>query len=50
MLDPIRERRAYYEEHEGQVRDVILDGSARARETAKATMAEVHEAMGMGSL
>ena len=36
--------------NEQNIRDVILDGSARARETAKATMAEVHEAMGMGSL
>jgi tryptophanyl-tRNA synthetase len=50
MLDPIRERRARYETHQDEVRDVILDGSARARETAQATMAEVHEAMGMGSL
>ncbi len=50
MLDPIRERRAYFDEHPGEVKDAILDGSARAREVAKQTMAEVHEAMGTGSL
>lgn len=50
MLDPIRERRAHYEAHPGEVKDAILDGSARAREVAKQTMADVHEAMGIGTL
>ena len=50
MLDPIRERRAYFDEHPGAAKDAILDGSARAREVAKQTMAEVHEAMGTNAL
>ena len=50
LLDPIRERRAYFDEHPGDVKDAILDGSARAREVARETMAEVHEAMAIDSL
>ncbi len=50
LLDPIRERRAYFDEHLGDVKDAILDGSARAREVARETMAEVHEAMAIDSL
>ena len=37
-LDPIRERRHYYEERPGEVEDIITDGSDRAREEARKTM------------
>ena len=48
FLTPIRERQAYYESHLDEVKDIIMDGDRRARETAQATMAEVREAMQMG--
>ncbi|HEX9615565.1 MAG TPA: tryptophan--tRNA ligase, partial [Bacteroidota bacterium] len=47
-LAPLRERRAYYEAHLGKVSEILADGEQRARTVAKATMEEVHEAMGMG--
>ena len=45
FLDPIRERRAHYEAHLDQVREILVDGSRRARVVAQATMAEVRQAM-----
>ncbi|MDP2326502.1 MAG: tryptophan--tRNA ligase [Dehalococcoidia bacterium] len=45
FLDPIRERRAYFEAHPAEVREALEAGTARARLTAQATMAEVRDAM-----
>jgi tryptophanyl-tRNA synthetase len=43
-----RERRAHYEAHPDEVREILADGERRAEQVATATMAEVHDAMGMG--
>jgi tryptophanyl-tRNA synthetase len=48
ILAPFRERRAYFEAHPEEVRDILADGEERARRRAKATMAEVHTAMNLG--
>lgn len=45
MLDPFREKRAYYESHLGEVRDIIMAGSAKANLIGNETMREVKEAM-----
>lgn len=47
MLDPIRERRAWYEERPRLVRDALLEGTAREKAIAVETMKEVKEAMGI---
>ena len=44
-LDPIRERRRYYEERIEWVYDVLHKGSETAREEAARTLHDVHEAM-----
>jgi tryptophanyl-tRNA synthetase len=44
-LAPITERLNYYREHPDEVRDIILDGSRRAREEAGRVMGEVRRAM-----
>ncbi len=48
FLGPFREKRAYYEAHQDEVKDIILDGDRRAREVAQATMNHVYEVMHMG--
>ncbi len=45
FLDPIRERRSYYEQHMDDVRDALLGGTKRAKVLAEKTMAEVRHAM-----
>lgn len=47
-LAPHRERRAYYESHLDEVKDILSDGEQRARVVAEQTMSEVHQAMGIG--
>lgn len=44
-LDPIRERRRYYEERIEWVYDVLHKGSETAREEAARTLHDVREAM-----
>jgi tryptophanyl-tRNA synthetase len=44
-LAPVQERRNYYENHPEEVREILLTGNARARQTARQTMAEVREAI-----
>lgn len=44
-LAPIQERRHYYEIHPEEVKEILLTGNARARNTARQTMAEVREAI-----
>ena len=46
-LSPIREKRRYYEERPELVEEIMAAGSDKARQTAKATMAEVREAIGI---
>lgn len=45
MLAPIRERRAYYEEHKEEVVKILEDGTNAARSVAKETLKEVKQAM-----
>ena len=47
MLDPMRARRAAILARPGRVREILLDGSSRARSTASQTMERVREAMRM---
>ena len=45
FLEPIRERRAWYEQHPDFVRDALLAGTKREQEIARATIADVRQAM-----
>lgn len=45
---PLREKRAYFETHPGEVTEILADGEQRARTRARETMREVHQAMGLG--
>ncbi len=47
-LAPLREKRAYYESHLNEAKEILAEGEKRAHAVAKQTMAEVHSAMGMG--
>ncbi len=44
-LKPIHERQDYYRAHLGEVRSILEEGDAKAREIARMTMAEVREAL-----
>ena len=48
VLEPFREKRAHYEEHPEEIRDILSDGETRARARAKETMTQVHHAMKLG--
>ena len=45
MLDPFREKRAYYEAHLPEVREIIMAGSEKANRIGNETMREVKQAM-----
>lgn len=47
-LAPHREKRAYYESHMDEVKQILDDGEKSAHVVAKQTMSEVHAAMGIG--
>lgn len=47
-LAPNREKRAYYESHLDEVENILTDGEKHAGTVAEQTMAEVHNAMGIG--
>ncbi len=44
-LTPIREKRKYYEQRPEELRQILMDGTQRAREQAKETMKKVKKAM-----
>lgn len=44
-LEPIRNKRHYYEERPKEVRDILMAGTAHARELSKETMLKVKKAM-----
>lgn len=44
-LKPLRERRKYYEERPEELKKILMEGTAKAREEAKKTMAKVKTAM-----
>ena len=45
LLEPIRERRKYYEQHIEEVYEILRRGSEEARATAAETLKEVRRAM-----
>jgi tryptophanyl-tRNA synthetase len=45
LLDPIREKRKYYEEHRGEVRDLILSGSEKANAIGNENLGKIKEKM-----
>lgn len=45
FLEPIRERHAYYEEHQDDVWEMLRQGTDKARQEAQETMRQVREAM-----
>ena len=45
FLEPIRERRAWYEQHPDYVRDALQAGTQRERAIARETIADVRQAM-----
>lgn len=47
MLDPIRDRRKFYEERPGLVNSILQAGIKITRKTAQETLEEVREAMGI---
>ena len=50
FLDPIRERRAYYEANPREVRAALARGTEHARGVAQATMVDVRSALGLNYL
>ena len=45
VLDPMRERRAEVLAQPARVRDILMDGSSRARAVAQETMKQVRDAL-----
>ena len=50
LLAPMRERRAYYEQHMDEVREYLRQGTARARKVTDATLEQVRRAIGIYQL
>ena len=50
FLDPVRERRSYYEAHMEQVKDALAKGTRAEKAVAEETMAMVKDAMGLNYL
>ena len=48
FLQPILEKRNYYENHLEEVKNILYDGESKAKFVAKETMNQVHEAMKLG--
>ena len=47
LLDPMRERRQEVLARPGRIREILMDGSGRARTIAAETMGRVREAVGL---
>jgi tryptophanyl-tRNA synthetase len=47
FLDPIRERRRHFEGLEGEVGEILLQGTKNARKEARETLTQAKEAMGL---
>jgi tryptophanyl-tRNA synthetase len=47
-LAPMREKRAHFESHLDEVKNIVSEGEARARKVAQETMKEVHSVMALG--
>ena len=50
FLDPIREKRATFEDKKGLVEEILYDGTMRMREEAATTLALMKKAMGFASV
>jgi len=50
FLKPIREKRKYYEDRPEVAREILMEGSKRARKVVAATLLEVKEKMGLLNL
>lgn len=48
FVEPIREKRRYYEERISEVKEILDDGEKRVRKTAEETMSQVRESMKLG--
>lgn len=48
FIEPIREKRKYFEKNIDEVKDILADGERRGREEAVKTMSEVHSKMKLG--
>ena len=48
FLEPIIDKRKYYEDNRNEVKDILSDGEKKGRAEAQKTMAEVREKMKMG--
>ena len=47
ILEPIRARRAYYESHKSEVKDILMSGTKKANLIGNEVVAEVKNAMGI---
>ena len=47
LLSPIREKRKYYEEHIDEVKEILKEGTLKARKYASETLKEVKNAIGI---
>lgn len=47
ILEPMRERRAYYENHPAELEDILESGTRKARAEAESTMAVVRERLSL---
>ena len=47
FLDPLRERRAYFSQQPGIVREILIDGAMRMEDESRGTLEQVREVMGM---
>lgn len=47
FLDPLRERRSYYEQRPGLVEEVIMEGTRKMQQEGHRTLEMVYEAMGL---
>ncbi|TVY09282.1 tryptophan--tRNA ligase [Paenibacillus cremeus] len=50
LLEPIREKRSYYEQRPDVINEILAEGTKRTQKIAKSTMDEVREAMGINYL
>jgi len=48
FIEPIRQKRKYYENNISEVKDILADGEKRGRAVAEQTMNEVHAGMNLG--
>ncbi|TFG63388.1 MAG: tryptophan--tRNA ligase [Spirochaetales bacterium] len=50
FMNPLRERRAYYESEKGLVDEIIFQGTLKTREEAKKTLSAMKKAMGLSGI